>query len=72
MIPKAAIKEWAKSFTTQNWKGAWTKEESTRAFFNVRNFLRSLYLQINTEGELTKKAELEKLIIDAIQNLRPY
>ena len=48
MLPTSTIKEWAELFTTKNWKGAWTKEESTRAFFNVRNFLRSLYLQVDS------------------------
>ena len=72
LLPISAIKKWLASFTTPNWKGAWTKEESTCAFFNVRNFLRSLYLQIATEDELSKKVNLEKLILETIQNLRPY
>ena len=72
MLPKTAIKEWAKSFTSRNWKGAWTKEESTRAFFNVRNFLRSLYLQVTTEEGLSNQDELEKILLKTIQELRPY
>lgn len=72
MLPIGAVKEWAESFVAPNWRGAWTKEEPTRAFFNVRNFLRSLYLQVNTEEELPHQADTEKLILNAVQSLRPY
>jgi len=72
MLPKSAIKGWIASFTSPNWKGAWTNEESTHAFFNVRNFLRSLYLQVATEENLPNHDELEKMFLDGIQKLRPY
>jgi hypothetical protein len=72
MLPTNSIKEWAKSLTGSKWKGAWTKEASTRAFFNVRNFLRSLYLQVVTEENLPIQGELEKLILKSILTLRPY
>lgn len=69
------IQKWLNSFLNPSdgsWKGAWTKEESARAFFNVRNFLRSLYLQVITEDELPLQEELEKMILEIVQNLRPY
>jgi hypothetical protein len=72
MLPKNAIKEWLRSFTSPNWKGAWTKEESTCAFFNTRNFLRSLYLQVTTEENLPKQNELEKMLLNTIRKLKPY
>jgi hypothetical protein len=72
MLPINSIKEWAKSFTGSKWKGAWNEDGSSRAFFNVRNFLRSLYLQITIEDELPRKEEKEQILLDAIQNLRPY
>ena len=72
MLPISAIKEWLKSFTSPNWKGAWTKEESTRAFFNVRNYLHSLYLQVATGEGLPKQDELEKMLLNTIRKLRPY
>ena len=71
MLQISAIKEWLKSFTSPNWKGAWTKEESTRAFFNVRNYLHSLYLQVTTGEGLPKQDELEKILLTTIQKLRP-
>jgi hypothetical protein len=72
MLPINSIKEWAKSFSGPKWNGAWTNVESTRAFFNVRNFLRSLYLQLATEDEFPRKEEKEQIVLDAIQNLRPF
>ena len=69
------LNKWLKSFLMPEggtWKGAWTKDESTRAFFNVRNFLRSLYLQVTTEEDFPKQDELGETILDAIQELRPY
>ena len=72
MLPISAFKEWRDVFTAHNWKGAWTKEKSTRAFFNVRNFLRSLYLQVTTEEDLPNQDKLEKMLLNTIQELRPY
>jgi hypothetical protein len=43
-----------------------------RAFFNARNFLRSLYLQVTTEENLPRQEELGMMILDTVQNLRPY
>ena len=75
LLDPPVIKEWLDSLTNPkngSWKGAWTKEDSTCVFFNVRNFLRSLYLQVTTEENLLNQEELEKIILDAVQNLRPY
>jgi len=55
------IQEWLSSFT-ENWKGAWADEERTSAFFNVRNFLRSLYLQVTTEEELDSQVPPPKVV----------
>ena len=75
LLDPPVIQEWLESLINPKsgtWKGAWTKEESTHAFFNVRNFLRSLYLQVTTENNLPNQDELEKIILEAIQSLRPY
>jgi len=69
------LNKWLKSFLKPDdgtWKGAWTKDGATRAFFNVRNFLRSLYLQVTTEEDFPKQDELGETILNAIQELRPY
>lgn len=75
LLDPPVIQEWLESLINPKsgtWKGAWTKEDSTHAFFNVRNFLRSLYLQVTTENNLPNQDELEKIILEAIQSLRPY
>lgn len=69
------IIEWLDSLTNPKsgtWKGAWTIEGTTYAFSNVRNFLRSLYLQVTTEENIPDQDKLEMTILEAIQNLRPY
>jgi hypothetical protein len=69
------IKKWLHSILEPGdvpWKGAWTKEESTRAFFNARNFMRSLHLKVASEAELPAQQELEKILLEAVQNMRPY
>jgi len=71
LLGKDDIQDWLANFT-KSWKGAWMDEERTRAFFNVRNFLRSLYLQVSTEEELENKEELENLILNGVQGFRPW
>ena len=74
-LSSAFIKKWLKSFLkpdSGSWNGAWTNEETARAYFNVRNFLRSLYLQVTTEEELPQKEELEAMVLESIQTLRPF
>lgn len=75
-LSTAFLKRWLTSFLkpdNRSWKGAWAAEETTRAFFNVRNFLRSLYLQVITEEEeLPLQEELEKMLLETIQKIRPY
>ena len=74
-LPAAFVKKWLSSFLNpdaDSWKGAWLEEESARAFFNVRNFLRSLHLQVVTEDELPLQKELEKLVLETVKKLRPY
>ena len=65
------VQEWLASFTG-NWKGAWIDKGRTRAFSNLRNFIRSLYLQVATEEDLPDQDELEKMVLNAIQKMKPY
>lgn len=66
-----AIRGWLFSFT-ENWKGAWMDEKRTTAFFNIRIFIRSLYLKLITEEELKHREELERIILETTQRLRPW
>lgn len=65
------IQEWLSSFIG-DWKGAWENEDRTRVFFNIRNFLRSLYIQVKIDKELSNQVVLENLILENIQKLKPY
>ncbi len=74
-LSEAFLKNWLDSFLKTedgSWNGAWTQEESARAFFNVRNFLRSLYLQVVAEDNLPLQSELERMMYKTVQELRPF
>jgi len=74
-LTETFLKKWLNSFLKPgngSWNGAWTQEESAGAFFNVRNFLRSLYLQVVAEDDLPLQSELERMIYETIQELRPF
>ena len=75
LLDPPVVEEWLdslKNLKSGSWKGAWTKEETTCAYFNVRNFLRSLYLQVVTEADFPNQDVLEKMILDAIQGTKPH
>ncbi|MBI5353385.1 MAG: DUF2785 domain-containing protein [Chloroflexi bacterium] len=73
LIPIEKVITWAKSFTDQDWKGAYINEELNRAFQNTRNLLRSIYFELkNEEGEMPKQDELQLVFLEAIKNLKPY
>jgi hypothetical protein len=74
-LTTAFIKKWLSSLLTPDRsarKDTWTKDESLRAFFNVRNFLRSLYLQVATEDELPLQELHERMFLEGVQKVRPY
>lgn len=74
-LSKTFLEKWSRSFLKpdkRSWKGAWANEEVARAFFNTRNFLRSLHLQVITEEKLPQQEELEKMILETIRKLRPF
>jgi len=74
-LPVNSLRKWMKSFldpSDGSWKGAWANEDSTRAFFNVRNFLRSLYLLVVIEEGFPLQEELEQMTLETIQILKPY
>ena len=67
------IETWAKSFTDQNWKGAYTDEERNNAFQNTRNLLRSIYLELkNDEENIPNRDKFESIFLKSIKDLRPY
>lgn len=73
LIPIEKVEIWVKSFTEQNWKGAYMDEDQNRAFMNTRNLLRSIYLELTTSEEKTpKQTELINILLEAIKVLKPY
>lgn len=72
LIPIEKVETWAKSFTEQDWKGAYTNEEQNRAYQNTRNLLRSVYLELKQAEGISKQDEFEKIFLEALTNLMPY
>jgi len=75
LLDEAAVQGWLASLTNptaDGWKGAWMNEERSRAYFNVRNFLRSLTLRVVAAEELKHKEKLQSLLLEANANLKPY
>ena len=58
------IKDWLNCLSGA-WNGVWRNEESTRAYNNDRNFLRSLYLYIFLLKD--KKVPNEEMILKLVQ-----
>ena len=54
------------------WKGAYIDEGQAKAFHNVRNFLRSVWIAIRSAEELPHKMEIETMCFDALSELKSY
>ena len=76
LIPLEKADSWAKSFLHPDggdWIGALEEEGRTRAFQNVRNLLRSIYLELVAEQEeMPDRETLKKIFFSALKDLRPY
>jgi uncharacterized protein DUF2785 len=68
------LRPWLKSFTEpeKSWNGAYTDEGQAKAFHNVRNFLRSLLVDIISTDDLKDKNELQAIVNEAVTTLVPY
>jgi len=65
------IKRWINGLST-DWKGAWMDEGQSRAYFNTRNLLRAVHLQILAEKDLPRREELVALALEFASSMRPY
>jgi hypothetical protein len=75
LLDEAAVQGWLKTLTAPSadgWKGAWSDEDRTCAYFNVRNFLRGLTLRTVAAEDLKHKDKLQSLLLEANANLKPY
>lgn len=68
------LKGWLKSFTEpgKSWDGAYMDDGQAKAFHNVRNFLRSIFIAIRESDKFTEKEQIESDAFEAIVNLKPY
>ena len=71
LIPLKQTQPWLAALTA-NWKDAWTDEERTRAYFNVRNLLRAIHIRVASAKELPHKNELTCLLLEFITTMRPF
>lgn len=74
LLDTATIKDWLSTLTNPQipWRGAWTDEARTAAYFNVRNFLRALLLRVMQMEKLKRKEEWQSVLLEANTNLKPY
>ncbi len=65
---------WLKSFTEpeKSWNGAYMDEGQVKAFYNVRNFLRSLSEAVRKSEDLSGKEEITAIVFDTLDKLKPY
>jgi len=74
LVSRDFLTNWLKSLTTpeRSWNGAYMDEEKAKAFQNVRNFLRSVWIAVHSSDELPQKADIESVVFESIGNLKPY
>ena len=75
LLDEFFIKQWLNSFVAprkHNWKGSFESPPKHAAFFNTRNFLRSLYLQVMQNGKLFNRDYLIEEVTKTLQALKQY
>lgn len=68
------LRSWLKSLVEPepDWKGAYMDEGQAKAFHNVRNFLRSVWVAVHSSDDLPQKEGIESAVFEALNNLKPY
>jgi len=74
LVSRDFLTNWLKSLTTpeRSWNGAYMDEEKAKAFHNVRNFLRGVWIAVHSSDDLPQKADIESVVFESIGNLKPY
>lgn len=76
LVSYEKVEDWTTSFLKPDggdWKGAYVENERNRAFQNIRNLLRSIYLQLLLdEEEMPDRERLTEVLLTALKNLKPY
>jgi hypothetical protein len=73
LLDAATLQAWLSALTSpgeEGWKGAFSEEGRTAAFFNTRNFLRSLVLRVINADALPHRDELQTLFLEANAQMR--
>lgn len=71
LVPTEQVKSWLAALSA-DWQGAWMGEARTRAFFNVRNFVRAVHLALVSADDLPQKNELQDILLETLEGLQPY
>lgn len=69
------MKQWLNSFAAHrkhNWKNSFASPPANTAYFNTRNFLRSLYLQVMQNGKLFNRETLIEEVSGTLQALKQF
>jgi len=71
LVSTEQVKAWLAALAA-DWQGAWMDEARTRAFFNVRNFLRAVHLGLVSADDFPNKGELQEALLETVNNLQAY
>jgi len=75
LLDEFFFKQWLNSFVAprkHNWKGSFETPTKHTAFFNTRNFLRGLYLQVLQNGKLFNRDYLIDEVTKTLHALRQF
>jgi len=64
------VKAWL-AFLSANWDNAWSDDERALAFFNGRNFLRSLHYKMLAQEDISDKEVILKMLRETLDQVNP-
>ncbi|MGE5251618.1 MAG: DUF2785 domain-containing protein [Bacteroidota bacterium] len=73
LLDAATLEAWLRALTSpgeEGWKEAWADEGRAAAFFNTRNFLRSVALRVINADSVPHREQLQSLLLEANASLR--
>jgi hypothetical protein len=74
LLDEPTLDAWLASLLNpqQSWKGSWQEESRTAAYFNTRNFVRSLALYVANSRDLPHREKLQGLLLETVFKLRQF
>jgi hypothetical protein len=70
MLSMDQIKTWL-AFLSADWDNAWSDDERALAFFNGRNFLRSLHYKLLAREDISDKEVILKMLRETLDQVNP-